>query len=60
MGGRTNPSPRVKTKLTRVCAVDSVGFYGQGNMPTICRAGGNGPLDYVCQQVSPVTIVIDS
>ncbi|OJD31756.1 major allergen alt [Diplodia corticola] len=37
----------------------AVGFYGEGDVPTNCRAGGNGPDDYVCSQVTPTTIVID-
>ncbi|KAH7402473.1 hypothetical protein BKA66DRAFT_448833 [Pyrenochaeta sp. MPI-SDFR-AT-0127] len=34
------------------------GKWGQGSVPTYCRAGGNGPNDFVCNQVSEVTIVI--
>ena len=37
----------------------SFGYYGEGNVPTYCHAGGNGPYDYVCDQVSATTIVID-
>ncbi|ODA77267.1 hypothetical protein RJ55_06894 [Drechmeria coniospora] len=38
----------------------AVGYYGQGNVPTYCHAGGDGPGDYVCFQIAPVVIVIDS
>ena len=38
----------------------SFGFYGEGDIGTVCRAGGNGPDDYVCLQVTPTTIVIDA
>ncbi|PHH60641.1 hypothetical protein CDD81_1392 [Ophiocordyceps australis] len=38
-----------------------VSLWGQGNVPSICRAGGAGQDDYVCNQVGgPTTIVIDS
>lgn len=37
---------------------NSAGKWGQGTVPTYCRAGGNGPNDFVCHQVSEVTIVI--
>ncbi|EOD43152.1 putative major allergen alt [Neofusicoccum parvum UCRNP2] len=37
----------------------AVGFYGEGDIPTYCHAGGNGPDDFVCSQVNPTTIVID-
>lgn len=37
----------------------SVGFYGEGDVPTYCHAGGNGPNDFVCQETSATTIVID-
>ncbi|KAL0261902.1 Effector protein PevD1 [Diplodia seriata] len=37
----------------------AVGFYGEGEVPTYCHAGGNGPDDFVCSQVNPTTIVID-
>lgn len=37
----------------------AVGFYGVGNAPTYCRAGGNGPNDFVCTQVNEWTVVID-
>lgn len=36
------------------------GFYGEGDVPTYCHAGGNGPDDFVCQQVAFTTIVIDN
>ncbi|KAG9255657.1 uncharacterized protein F5Z01DRAFT_550652 [Emericellopsis atlantica] len=36
----------------------AVGFWGEGNVPTYCRAGGNGPDDFVCQQVAATTFVI--
>ncbi|CAO2657521.1 Nn.00g036470.m01.CDS01 [Neocucurbitaria sp. VM-36] len=35
-----------------------VGKWGTGSVPTYCRAGGNGPNDFVCQQVNAVTITI--
>ncbi|KFA68996.1 hypothetical protein S40285_08702 [Stachybotrys chlorohalonatus IBT 40285] len=38
----------------------AVGRWAQGNVPTYCRAGGNGPGDFLCSQVSPTTIVITS
>ncbi|KAJ6443792.1 nuclear distribution protein nudE [Purpureocillium lavendulum] len=38
----------------------AVGYWGQGDVPTYCHAGGNGPNDYACVQVAPVTIVIDN
>ncbi|OAQ93996.1 hypothetical protein VFPFJ_00104 [Purpureocillium lilacinum] len=38
----------------------AVGYRGQGNVPTYCHAGGNGPTDFVCTQVAPVDIVIDN
>ncbi|KAF1972432.1 hypothetical protein BU23DRAFT_508150 [Bimuria novae-zelandiae CBS 107.79] len=34
------------------------GWTGEGLVPTYCHAGGNGPEDFVCSQVVPVTIVI--
>ncbi|KAF2032185.1 hypothetical protein EK21DRAFT_99078 [Setomelanomma holmii] len=34
------------------------GKWGTGSVPTYCHAGGNGPDDFVCQQVSAVTVVI--
>ncbi|KAL1638573.1 Effector protein PevD1 [Diplodia intermedia] len=37
----------------------AAGFYGEGEVPTYCHAGGNGPDDFVCSQVVPTTIVID-
>ncbi|KAF2758027.1 hypothetical protein EJ05DRAFT_476302 [Pseudovirgaria hyperparasitica] len=36
------------------------GYYGEGDVPTYCHAGGNGPNDYVCDQTSATTIVIDA
>ncbi|KAH7310659.1 hypothetical protein B0I35DRAFT_412139 [Stachybotrys elegans] len=36
------------------------GRWGQGNVPTYCRAGGLGGGDFVCTQVNPTTIVITS
>ena len=36
------------------------GKTGEGSVPTYCHAGGNGPDDFVCQQVSETTIVIAS
>ncbi|KAK2595460.1 hypothetical protein QQS21_006800 [Conoideocrella luteorostrata] len=38
----------------------AVGFFGQGNAPLYCHAGGNGAGDYVCAQVAPLTIVINN
>ena len=35
------------------------GFTGEGDVPTYCHAGGNGPDDFVCQQVTQLTIVIN-
>ncbi|KAJ4305579.1 hypothetical protein N0V90_001110 [Kalmusia sp. IMI 367209] len=34
------------------------GKTGEGSVPIYCHAGGNGPDDFVCQQVNAVTIVI--
>ncbi|KAG9189691.1 hypothetical protein G6011_06559 [Alternaria panax] len=34
------------------------GFWGEGEVPTYCHAGGNGINDFVCQQTSPYTLVI--
>ncbi|KAI9151369.1 Effector protein PevD1 [Paramyrothecium foliicola] len=38
----------------------AVGYWGQGDVPTYCRAGGNGAGDFVCTQVAETTIVIDN
>ncbi|KAI6784029.1 Effector protein PevD1 [Emericellopsis cladophorae] len=38
----------------------AVGVWGEGNVPTYCRAGGNGPNDFICQQVAAVTIGLNS
>jgi hypothetical protein len=34
------------------------GKWAIGDAPTYCHAGGNGPDDFVCNQVGKVTIVI--
>ncbi|KAH8595608.1 hypothetical protein B0O99DRAFT_622262 [Bisporella sp. PMI_857] len=34
------------------------GRWGEGDIPTYCHAGGNGPTDFVCQQVSATTYVL--
>nr|WPZ50800.1 Alt a 1 domain-containing protein [Alternaria solani]WPZ50801.1 Alt a 1 domain-containing protein [Alternaria solani]WPZ50802.1 Alt a 1 domain-containing protein [Alternaria solani]WPZ50803.1 Alt a 1 domain-containing protein [Alternaria solani]WPZ50804.1 Alt a 1 domain-containing protein [Alternaria solani] len=34
------------------------GFWGEGVVPSYCRAGGNGINDFICQQVSEYTLVI--
>ncbi|KAI4956016.1 hypothetical protein J4E91_000226 [Alternaria rosae] len=34
------------------------GFWGKGVVPTYCHAGGNGPNDFICSQVSQYTMVI--
>ncbi|KAF2997389.1 hypothetical protein E8E13_004905 [Curvularia kusanoi] len=34
------------------------GLYAIGDAPTYCHAGGNGPDDFVCQQIGALTIVI--
>jgi len=39
---------------------NSVGFYGDGDISTYCRAGGNGIDDRICNQVVPTTYVIDA
>lgn len=52
------PSPGLSTLHADAAA--RVGFWGQANLPTVCRAGGAGPGDYVCEQVAPLTIVIDN
>ncbi|KAK7192591.1 hypothetical protein DPSP01_006530 [Paraphaeosphaeria sporulosa] len=36
----------------------AVGLTGEGDVPTYCHAGGAGAEDFVCQQVSALTIVI--
>lgn len=36
----------------------SAGKYAIGDAPTYCRAGGDGPDDFVCQQTGALTIVI--
>ncbi|KAF2451794.1 hypothetical protein P171DRAFT_426247 [Karstenula rhodostoma CBS 690.94] len=36
----------------------AVGITGEGDVPSYCRAGGNGPDDFVCQQTGELTIVI--
>lgn len=46
--------------ISRLTDLPSFGFYGEGNVPTYCRAGGNGPQDFVCTQVNPTTIVISA
>lgn len=33
-------------------------LVGSGDVPTVCRAGGNGSEDYVCTQITPVGIYI--
>ncbi|PHH71952.1 hypothetical protein CDD82_6244 [Ophiocordyceps australis] len=39
----------------------SIGLWGQGNVPSVCHAGGAGPDDFVCNQVGgPVSIFIDN
>lgn len=42
----------------RLTYANSVGFWGQGVVPTYCHAGGNGPNDFVCSQVAQYTLVI--
>ncbi|KAJ4374007.1 hypothetical protein N0V83_002746 [Neocucurbitaria cava] len=34
------------------------GKMGTGSVPTYCRAGGNGPEDYVCQQTDAVATIV--
>jgi hypothetical protein len=36
------------------------GRYNAADIVTYCRAGGNGPDDFICGQVNQVTIVISS
>ncbi|CAI6083276.1 hypothetical protein V2G26_018831 [Clonostachys chloroleuca] len=35
-------------------------YWGEGDVPVVCRAGGAGQGDYVCTQVTPVGIFVYS
>jgi hypothetical protein len=39
---------------------DGSKLFGSADVPTVCRAGGNGPTDYVCTKATPVTITISA
>jgi hypothetical protein len=45
----------MNNKLTNL---NSFGFWGEGEVPTYCHAGGNGINDFVCQQTNAYTMVI--
>jgi hypothetical protein len=45
----------INNKLTNF---NSFGFWGEGEVPTYCHAGGNGINDFVCQQTNAYTMVI--
>jgi len=33
-------------------------YVGTATLPNYCRAGGNGPLDYVCQGVQDAYVTL--
>jgi hypothetical protein len=43
------------TMLTIIC---SITWIGTTTLPNYCRAGGNGPQDFVCQGVSDAYITL--
>jgi hypothetical protein len=34
------------------------GLWGEGSVPTYCHAGGDGPQDFVCNQIDKVTTIV--
>ncbi|CAO2654605.1 Nn.00g113380.m01.CDS01 [Neocucurbitaria sp. VM-36] len=44
--------------LLRQDVSDKIQYIGTATLPDYCRAGGNGPNDFVCQGVSPAYITL--